>query len=273
MVSREILRGTHPAIARFEPLESRRLFAGDVSVFLDRSGNLIVRGDGAANGILVDKAGEFSIAGVDAGGAPTRVNGVANGDVRLPVTGEGDVRLYLGGGDDVVDVGTRTDSVDFPDDLEIYAGDGDDRVTTIGDTNIADDLEIASGAGNDNIRVISTEIEDDLSVLAGDGDDTVQVYGSFADDVLIATGAGRDAVGIWFVDVLGSRVFGPVHIRGGTLIDLGGDDDVLALVDSDFDGAFHANGAGGTDTLAQRGNTFGRRPVFLRFDRRDPAPT
>ena len=263
-------KGPRPAI---EPLEARALFAGDVSVFLDDAGNLIVRGDGAANGILLDHGGSFSVAGVDAGGAPTRINGVPNGDVRLPVTGEGDVRLFLGGGDDTLDVGTRSDSVDPPDDLEIYAGDGNDRITTIGDTNIGDDLEIFSGSGNDTVRVITTEVTDDVTILTDGGDDAVNLYGNtISDDLLIRTGAGRDHVGIGFVEVLGSLVFGPNRVAENTLIDLGAGDDLLALVDNDFAGTFRADGGGGSDGLARADNTFTRRPLFLRFERRVTAP-
>ena len=266
-------RRTPPRIAT-EPLEARALFAGDVSVFLDDAGNLIVRGDGAANGILLDHAGSFSVAGVDAGGAPTLINGVPNGDARFPVTGEGDVRIFLAGGDDVLEVGTRSDSVDPPDDLEVYAGDGDDRVTTIGDTNVGDDLQVFAGAGDDTVRIITTEVADDAAVLTDGGDDAVNLYGTtVGDDLLIRTGAGRDHVGIGFVEVLGSVVFGPTRVAGTTLIDLGADDDVLALVDSDFGGAFRADGGGGSDGLARRDNTFARRPLFLRFERRIAAPT
>ena len=256
-----------------EVLESRRLMAGDVVAFLDGAGNLIVIGDGAANGILVDTFGDFTIAGQDAGGAPTSVNGEPNGVARFPVTGEADVRIILLGGDDVVEVGTRSDSVDAPDDLEIYTGAGDDAVTTIGDTNVGDDLEIHTGTGDDTVRVITTEVADDLDVLTGAGDDAVNVYGStVGDDLLVVTGDGRDAVGLGFVNVFCSRVFAPVSVAEETLIDLGRDDDTLAVIGSSFAGTFRADGGDGNDGLAAADNAFSRRPRSVRVERNDPAP-
>ena len=257
--------------AGIERLESRTLFAGDVHVFLDDGGNLIVVGDGAANGIRVDTAGDFSIAGVDAGGGPTRVNGEPNGDVRFPVTGEGDVRLFLHGGDDVVEVGFRADSVDAPDDLGIYTGDGNDSITTLGDTNVADDLEIATGPGDDVVRVLTTDVGDDLDILTDSGDDSVNLYGtSVGDDLLVRTGGGRDAVGVGFTEYTGTgggRITAPVVVADDTLIDLGADDDTLGVIESIFRSAFFADGGAGADVLERSGNAFGGRRVFIRFER------
>ena len=254
---------------RVEFLEPRTLLAGDVVAFLDRSGNLIVIGDGAANGIDLDMFGEFTVAGTDAGGAPTRVNGEPNGVATFEVTGEGDVRLFLGGGADLLEVGTRSDSVDTPDDLEIYAGPGDDDVRVIGDTNVTDDLEVFGGSGNDALRIYSPDVEDDLEVHSDGGDDWVTIYGArVGDDLIVRTGAGRDTVDIGFSDEFSDRILGAVTVAEGTLIDLGFDDDALEVLGSTFPGRFFADGGWGTDSLIQSGNTFARSPVFVRFERR-----
>ena len=252
-----------------EALESRALLAGDVVAFLDSSGDLIVRGDDAANGIDLDMFGGFTVAGVDAGGAPTRVNGEPNGVATFEVTGEGDIRLFLGGGADVLEVGTRSDSVDTPDDLEIYAGSGDDDVRVIGDTNVTDDLEVFGGSGNDALRIYSPDVEDDLEIHSGGGDDWVTIYGArVGDDLIVRTGAGRDTVDVGFSDEFGDRILGAVTVAEDTLIDLGFDDDALELLGSTFRGRFFADGGWGTDTLIQSRNTFARSPVFVRFERR-----
>ena len=254
---------------RAEALESRALLAGDVIAFLDDGGNLIIIGDSADNGIDFDQFGQFSVAGVDAGGSPTRVNGEPNGLATFDVSGEGDIRLFLGGGDDVLEVGTRSDSVDPPDDLEIYAGAGDDFVKVIGDTNVADDLELRGGSGADALYVYSADVGDDLDVSAEAGDDLVSVYGArVGGDLIVRTGAGRDAVDVGFSDEFADRVVGAVTVAGHALFDLGDDGDVLEVVDSRFDGIFAANGGRGIDRLILTGNTFARRPLVRGFERR-----
>jgi len=259
--------------ALVERVERRVLWAGDVSVFVDGGGNLIVVGDDAANGLTFDRFGGFVVAGVDAGGAPTRVNGVENGQVTFDVSGEGDIRFFLRGGDDVLHVGTRSDDVTTPDDLEIYAGAGDDTIITVGDTNIGDDLEIFAGAGDDSVEVYTTEVADDLDIVTDAGDDAVTIYGStVGDDLLVSTGSGRDRVGVGFFDADDARVFEPVRVAGTTRVDLGRDDDVLEVHRSTFGGVFFADGGSGVDRVVQGGNTFSSRPLLLRFERRVTVP-
>src|SRR4051794_11779777 len=118
----------HVANRLIEPLERRALLAGNVSVFLDAAGNLIVRGESAANGIQVDQYGSFAIQGVDAGGAPTRVNGVDNDVAAFDVAPGHDIRITLAGGADRIEVGTRSDDVNPPRDLAIDTGDGSDSI-------------------------------------------------------------------------------------------------------------------------------------------------
>ena len=254
-----------------EALETRVLFAGDVSVFVDDAGNLIVVGDGAANCIQLDMFGSFTVLGCDHGGAPTTVNGVPNGQAVFGVEDDDDIRIYLGDGDDEVRVGQRSDSVDPPDDLEIDAGAGDDFVLTVGDINVADDLEIFAGPGDDTVQIYTTQVGDDLALSAGDGDDDVTLYGSqIGGDLLVRTGGGSDHVRVgFFDDPAGSgRVPEPVTVAGDTLIELGAGDDTLVLLRSSFGSALWADGGSGADTLEESGNAFGGRRVFLRFDGR-----
>jgi hypothetical protein len=250
-----------------ERLERRALLAGDVRVFLDPDGNMIVVGDAAANGIQLDQFGDFVIQGIDAGGAPTRVNGVENGIAVFEVTGEDDIRIRLRGGADVLEVGVRSDSVSTPDDLEIDGGSGSDSVLTIGDTNIGDDLIIAGGSGHDSVFIVSTQVVHDVTVNTGDGDDKVEIYGSdIGDDLLISTGAGRDTVSLGLFNGPGGRVEGAINVADNTDIDLGAGNDSLEIVGSIFHGKFRADGGRGTDTLINTANTFARRPGFHGFE-------
>ena len=255
----------------FDRLEPRVLFAGNVRAFLDGGGNLIVIGDGAANCVQLDMFGDFTVLGCDHGGAPTSVNGEPNGEARFDVDGEGDIRFYMLGGDDEVRVGQRSDSVSPPDDLEVYAGEGDDYVLTVGDTNVGDDLEIVAGPGDDTVEVFTTQVGDDVSVLTGDGDDDVTLYGDeVGDDLVLHTGAGRDSVRVGFFDdpAGGPPVIEATRVADDTFIDLGADDDSLRVLRSTFRGTFWADAGRGTDTLEQRENTFGGRRIFFRFERR-----
>jgi hypothetical protein len=256
--------------SRLESLERRLLFAGDVQVFLDSSGNLIVTGDASANGIQLDQFGEFVIQGIDAGGSPTSINGVENGIASFPVTGKGDIRILLGDGNDIIETGTRSDSVDPPDDLVIDTGAGDDSVLTIGDTNIGGDLLVTTGAGNDSVFIVTTEIAGDLTLSTGADNDTIEIYGSVVgDDLQVTTAAGADSVSIGVFNGPAGRVLGRVTVNGSTVISLGDGDDVLELVDSNFARTFRADGGRGSDTLIDFDNfpnDFVRRPQLRNFE-------
>lgn len=257
-----------PQRTMIESLEPRTLLAGDVHVFLDSKGHFIVTGDGAANGIQLDQYGEFVIQGVDAGGAPTRVNGVENGIAVFPATGNRDIRIQLKGGDDTIEVGVRSDSVSPPHDLSIDTGAGNDSALLIGDTNVGHNLVLAGGSGRDTLFIVGVQIGNDVEVTAGDGDDILEIYGSdIADDLSINAGAGKDTVSIGLFNGPAGRVEGAVTVHDSTAIDLGKGNDALELVASTFTGTFRADAGNGSDTLTRDLlSVFGQKPAFKKFE-------
>jgi hypothetical protein len=245
---------------RFERLEPRTMLAGDVFVIMDRGGNLQIFGDNRANGIQIDQFGEITVRGIDAGGSATRVNGVANGTVEFEVTGEGDIRVHMRGGNDIVRVGERSDDVNATDDLEIDTGNGDDQILITGDTNIGDDLEIETGRGADIVDVRNVDVADDMSISTGANDDVVRLLAvRIADDTRVNTGEGADRIYSNFESTFG----------GSLRIDMGRGDDFLQLTGSTFNGRVHVNLDRGNDGLCLETSKFTSEVVVFHGGRGD----
>lgn len=216
------------------------MLAGDVFVFLDFGGNLQIIGDNRDNGILIDRFGETVIHGIDAGGSATRINGVPNGLVTFDVVGDGDIKVHLRGGNDIVQVGTRSDDVLPPDDLEIDTGHGDDQILITGDTNIGDDLEIDSGPGNDLVDVRNADVADNMVIETGTGDDVVKLLAvRIAGSTSVNTGDGADRIYTEFEATFG----------GSLRIDTGRGDDFLQLTRLRCDDLVHVRMGSGNDGL------------------------
>jgi hypothetical protein len=244
----------------FERLESRTMLAGDVFVFMDRGGNLQIFGDNRANGIQIDQFGEITVRGIDAGGSATRVNGVANGTVEFEVTGEGDIKVHLRGGNDIVRVGERSDDVNASDDLEIDTGHGNDQILITGDTNIGDDLEIETGRGADVVDARNVDVADDMHVSTGADDDIVRLLAvRISDDTRVNTGDGADRIYSNFESTFG----------GSLRIDMGRGDDFLQLTGSKFEGPVHVNMDRGNDGLCLETSQFASENTIFKGGRGD----
>jgi len=190
---------------------------GDVSVRVDRAGNLVVEGDDEDNEILISPV-DIGI-GTVLGLGTTRVNG---GDSATFSGVDGDFRIRMRGGNDRVLV-SDGDGNRVPDDLDISTGSGDDSVLVQG-FFVDDDLRIDSGAGNDTIELANTVVvAERTSIHTGSGDDRLFLEPAevpdllivFGDDVTIRTSSGRD-----FVDLSGAL------FRQGLDVDLGSGDDM-----------------------------------------------
>jgi hypothetical protein len=231
------------------------MLAGDVFVFMDRGGNLQIIGDNRSNGIQIDRFGDTVVQGIDAGGSATRINGVANGLVEFEVVGEGDIKVHLRGGNDIVQVGTRSDDVNVPDDLEIDTGHGNDEVLITGDTNIGDDLEIDSGSGADLVDVRNVDVADDMMIKTSSGDDVVKLLAvRIVGSTRVNTGDGADRIYTNF-----DATFG-----GSLRIDTGRGDDFLQLTHSRFEGRVRVMMGAGNDGLCIENSTFNSEDT--RFD-------
>ena len=224
-----------------ESLESRRLLAGDVTVFA-RGDDVIVRGDNADNSIsiFVASSNQIRIRGV----AGTTVNGSSETTVRL----EDDLRIDLRNGANTIVLGDTGSSLSLPDDLIVRFGrDGSTisgRIDVAGDVSISSSGRLSvnlSGQMGDDVRVVSrgeasilfedSIIDGDLRILTRAGDDRVELIGlTVGDDVVINTGAGSDVIA-----AVGSSG-GPVRIGGDLRLVFGSGNDtgrVIALVDGD----------------------------------------
>jgi hypothetical protein len=238
----------------FERLEPRAMLAGDVHVFMDRGGNLHIIGDKQDNGIQIDQFGEITVQGIDAGGRPTRVNGVENGTVEFEVSGEGDIKIRLGRGDDIVRVGERSDDVNASDDLEIDTGHGNDEILITGDTNIADDLEIETGKGADLVDIRNLDVADDLEIETGKGDDVVKMLAvRIVGSTRINTGDGADRIYTNFEAQFG----------GSLRIDMGCGDDFLQLTSVTCDGRVHVRMGSGNDGLCIENAAFNSEDTWF----------
>ena len=261
----------------FERLEPRTMLAGDVFVFMDRGGNLQIIGDNRANGILIDRFGETVIHGIDAGGSATRINGVPNGLVEFDVVGEGDIKVHLRGGNDIVRVGERSDDVLPPDDLEIDTGHGNDEILITGDTNIGDDLEIDSGPGNDLVDVRNADVADNMVIETGSGDDVVKLLavrivrvhfgehrrrrGSHLHRIrshVRRLAANRHRTRRRFRSAHARRFDGLVHVR------MGAGNDGLCIENATFNSedTWFDGGRGRRDTWAVNSATFAGEPIL-----------
>jgi hypothetical protein len=244
----------------FERLERREMLAGDVFVFMDRGGNLRIIGDHRDNGIQIDQFGDITVQGIDAGGRATRINGVANGVVTFEVVGEGDIKVHLGFGNDIVRVGERSDDVNAPDDLEIDTGHGNDTILITGDTNLGDDLEIESGSGNDLVDVRNVDVADDVEIETGKGDDVVKMLAvRIVGSTRINTGDGADRIYTEFEATFG----------GSLRIDTGRGDDFLQLTNVKCDGRVHVRMGSGNDGLCIERATFNSEDTWFDGGRGD----
>jgi hypothetical protein len=196
---------------QLEELEPRCLLAGNVFVTVS-DGDLLVRGDAAANGVRITGTapGQFLITGLAFNGGATTVNGLPALTVR-GVTD--DVLINLQGGNDFLRL---NGAAVVRDDLAINTGGGNDSfllegVTVFGETNIdgsaGDDTlvvrasafvgEVALNMNSGNDRVVINAVSrffSEVDFELGDGHDLLIIGGSFfADEVLVEGGSGFDA--------------------------------------------------------------------------------
>src|SRR5687768_16081974 len=202
-----------------ERLERRRMLAGDVLVSVV-DGDLMIQGDREPNAIVISQAsdGMYTVAGAldDDDGLPTTVNGGPSG---VFAGMDDDLRIRMGRGDDLVEIG----GIDVPDDYSSRDINGDD--TTLIDGAVVGDrfkhfTENPNGSTRHNIRVELNEVE--VAAL-----------------MFIATGHGRD-----WIEIVGSTFHGE-NVGVAT----GEGDDVIKLIESQADGGFQVQGSAGADRV------------------------
>jgi hypothetical protein len=186
---------------RLEFLESRAMLAGNVSVSVS-GGNLVIRGDNADNGVLIQQidADSYAVTGISVGTETTITDGGANvsgGGANGTAIADGvtgDVNIDLRGGDDILGVGNDVDALvalalEFNPELVLDVG---DAVSLEGTLSVNDDLTIRTGDGEDLIGVIAN-VDDVADIDSGRHDDGLGVINStIGNDLLIRTNSGVD---------------------------------------------------------------------------------
>ena len=186
----------------FEQLETRAMLAGDVDV--DKDGDtLVIRGDGADNGIFIQRVGDnrYQVIGVsDADGNPTSIDGVSAGS--RTVGGIRHIEVRLRGGDDLLGIGQDEGALlDLVDEL---SGVGTFTPGTTARTFIRGRLEIQGGSGADAIGLF-VKVNRVTEIDLGDGQDSLAIEASrFGDDLLIDGDSHSDDVRVrdTFIDDL-----------------------------------------------------------------------
>lgn len=252
-----------------QPLENRRLMAGDVSVDWDYSPgrtsyDISIDGDGAANGVEVRElaSGQIQIRGVNRGGSSTTINGrdritlpsrVGNSrlddifadmgrgsdsllvrDLTLDAFAGARMEIQTGNGHDIVDL----QNVEIRNDLVIRDSTGDSGGDTIRLTGVeADDLFINTYGGDDTITIRSTDIYDLVEINTHGGSDTVDVSNLDAWRMNVNTGSGDDDLLMRSVQLetlnadlgSGTDFFRPIYVRASGIVSGGGNIDTFDL--------------------------------------------
>jgi hypothetical protein len=211
----------------YEQLESRTMFAGDVTVQLI-NGDVIITGDLADNSIRIASA---TVHGQnDANGAATNINGVANGSFNFSAYTR-DLVIRLQDGDDVVQ---STSISQVPRDLVIDVGSGFDLIDLSSQhARVARDIVLWSGSESDRILLNSSTPGDHSPINLG---------GS----LIIDAGTGNDEVRV-------SQIAGGANAT----IDLGFDADLCVMTSGFFGNVMQINGWAGYDSITAD-NSFAR---------------
>jgi hypothetical protein len=188
-------------------LEYRCLLAGNVLVAVN-GGELDITGDSAGNVVQITSGPghQFTVRGVPDNG-PTTINGKPF----VNVDGvKGDVKVALGGGDDILVLLGTTRALALPKGLRVSVGSGND-IVALTNVTVSGGLEIRSDSGGDRsasgretIALEDVDVAGDTKIQTGAGDDTVAIADSgFGGKLEVGLGAGNDSLGIANSDVLG----------------------------------------------------------------------
>lgn len=197
-----------------ERLERRQMLAGDVSVNVTGSGNVVINGDNADNQIRIDASnagGHVWVYGEDG----TTIDGLG---------------AYLINGD-----GTGT----IEGNLTIRLKGGADRAL-IREVHVEGNVRAIMGSDNDSFMMSRAFVDGNVNVTTAQGNDLVQVVRSMVHGKLtINTAAGVDRVLIGLAS----------DIDGRTLINTGSNHDFV-FINSEFDGRLTINTGSGDDRVA-----------------------
>jgi FKBP-type peptidyl-prolyl cis-trans isomerase len=281
----------------YQPLESRQLLAGDVSVSLDVD-NLQISGDSAANEIRLSGTPDgrlqvIAVTGTTINGGTTAFDvGVAVRNVTISL-GDGNDRLTienlvstgilsidLGAGDDnsqIRDINVRVLNVNGQAGNEVMqfhntfslgnitlegqAGDDTFSITAMATSR---GLVLDSGAGADTIGVDDLGVRDNLILLTGEGNDQIFMTGQiYAHKALIELGDGNDTLSITPQTSQTTAEFRKrLNIQAGD-----GDDSVFIGAATSTRKSASVDGGAGTDAVGAAGANL-KRASYSLFENR-----
>ena len=272
----DIEREKAPACPSLEALEPRLLLSGAVLASMSH-GNLNIRGDAAANAIVLDQAGLSANQVRISGAGGTTINGLAGPVVLSGVTGG--VGIRMGAGDDSVTMS----NLNLPGNVSVYGQGGANTLTlnnvhvaislsinnsatlstttTIANVTVGKDLLIRPGTRGANVVLQSVEVQRNTGIISGAGADIFTIGDSiFHGPVKLYTGQGADAVQI---EANGDPLGSPTLFERSVSIVLGGGDDTLHVGVANqagnravFANSVNFDGGSGHDTILNSvGNT------------------
>ncbi len=232
-MKREFFDGTG-----IEPLEQRRMMAGDVTASLSGA-DLVVNGDNSGNEVVIratEQAGQFVVEGLNG----TTINGQQSATIS-GVTD--DLRINLRNGDNVL----------------LLTAEGPDGEQSF--LQVADDLQIRTGSGQDVVVFDNVRVGDRADLRTGDGADTIVTYQSqFVGDFRVNTGNGSDILGLDTTEVFGRLratlgsgddvfVLFDCNVGERTDVNMGSGDDFFGVHGSNFADELRLNGGNGDDDM------------------------
>jgi len=209
---------------RFEALEGRYLLSGNVLVSVNAMGDLVILGDNAANGVLVQQTfTDYVITGLTTSGATT-INGAASIAVpRSSVTH--DLRINMKNGNDVVELGTWLSFLEVKHDLIADLGPNGNKVLLIDTVHVNHNAWLTSGNGQDIFDIKQFRIPFPVPTIVGG-------------KLSLHTGAGNKMISI--TDTIA---------EGGAEIEAGGGDHLIGLAGLDVDGPLEVSTGQGNNVI------------------------
>jgi hypothetical protein len=199
---------------RIEPLEPRRLLAGDVAATFD-SGALALAGDAVGNQLLISAGaspGELLITGQNG----TTINGTH----QQIFSGVTDFTATLGDGDDRLELTAALENTSF----SLDGGAGNDILKLSGANLTSGDNYIYGGSGDDTITLVNTTIESAYSVLNIEGDTNLEGYvGATGNDIIRLNNTHIINQGDPFSSGAAVYIYGEINIFADVV---GGNDDI-----------------------------------------------
>lgn len=224
---------------------------GDVQVRATRSGNLILTGDSAGNGVRIftNASGFVTIEGLGA----TTIAGLSEPYVLDGVTAiAGRISANLNGGDDAVIV----QDIQVGRNLNINTHSGNDFVL-IDNVTASRSVNLRSRAGDNTFQVSNSQIGNAFTVRTGDGSDMVSTDSvTVGGRTVVSTRGGDDLFATQATTFSGNAVF-----YAGA-----GNDQMAAIGSNTFSRRVVVNGGSGTDAADVGTTTFSQTPVVRRIE-------